>query len=157
MIRFVTRRQARCGFREMRGARMRLRNGLGVVTLVLCCEVAAGTPAPSEDPLQAAQVAAKAEAETPEGRSFAETVGVAFGKEHGTTVARCAGETKRPDLSDFELLIRVKASGSVDQALVTPGTNLGECVRERLKGWKVGEPPRDAFWVSVQVNLKPKS
>ena len=141
----------------MRGARVRLRDGLGVATLVLCCAVGAGTPAPPEDPLQAAEVAARAGAETPEGRKFAEVVGAAFGQEHGATVSRCAKETKRPDLSDFELLLRVKASGSVDRALVTPGTNLGECVRERLTGWKVGEPPRDDFWVSVRVNLKPKS
>ena len=42
---------------------------------------------------------------------------------------------------EFDLLLRVDASGSVDQTLAKPATNLAECVRTGLEGWKGGTLP----------------
>ena len=110
----------------------------------------------SDDECIAAEAAAKADAATPTGERYQETVGQAFGKDHGVTVGQCAKTTKRPDLSDFGLLLRVGATGVVEEVLVKPRTNLSGCVQGKLAGWKVPEPPHAGFWVKVAVSLKRK-
>jgi len=107
-----------------------------------------------QDEISSAEAAAKAGADTAEGKKFGEALGQAFGRDHGSTIQRCARETKRPDRSDFELLVRVDGSGVVDQALVKPATNLATCVKDRMPGWKVSTPPQAGFWVKVGVTLK---
>jgi hypothetical protein len=113
-------------------------------------------PLRAQDPVAVAEAEAKASAETQEGRKFAERVGVSFGGEHGSTISRCAKEIKRPDLTNFSLYLRVASTGSVEEVLVKPGTDLGECVRAKLKGWKAGVPPAEGTWVQVAVHLKAK-
>lgn len=110
----------------------------------------------SDDPTAAAEAAAKANAGSPAGKKYEETVGQAFGRDHGVTVGQCAKAAKRPELSDFDLFVRVDSAGTVGEALVRPRTNLSGCVQGKLPGWKVKEPPHDAFWVKIAVNLKRK-
>jgi hypothetical protein len=107
-----------------------------------------------DDELSRAEDAAKAAAETPDGKTFGETVGQAFGREHGGTIQDCAKKTKRPDLSDFALLVKVDEAGLVERALVKPPTNLAECVRSAMAGWKTGRPPQPGTWVKIAVTLK---
>jgi len=109
-----------------------------------------------QDEISAAEAAAKAGADTAEGKKFGEALGQAFGREHGSTIQRCARETKRPDLADFDLFVRVNGSGVVDQALVAPSTTLATCVRDKMPGWKIAVPPQGGFWVKVGVTLKSK-
>ena len=109
-----------------------------------------------QDPLSAAESAAKAGAETAEGKKFGEVLGQTFGREHGVTIQRCAKETKRPDLSDFDLFLRIDGAGVVEQAWVKPGTNLATCVQSKVVGWKTSLPPHAGFWGRVGVNLKRK-
>jgi len=103
-----------------------------------------------------AETAAKADAGTEEGKTFGEALAQAFGREHGSTIQRCAKEAKRPDLSNFDVFLRLDGAGVVDQALVEPATALATCVREKLPGWKSSAPPHAGFWVKVDVNLKRK-
>jgi hypothetical protein len=103
-----------------------------------------------------AKSAAETDAGTEEGKKFGEALAQAFGREHGSTIQRCAKETKRPDLSDFDLLLRLDGTGVVDQAFEEPATALATCVREKMSGWKVSAPPHAGFWVKVDVDLKRK-
>ena len=103
-----------------------------------------------------AKSAAKADAETAEGKTFGEAVAQAFGREHGSTIQRCAKEAKRSDLSDFDLYLGLDGAGVVDQAFEEPATALATCVREKMPGWKLSTPPHAGFWVKVDVNLKRK-
>ena len=112
--------------------------------------------AAAEDPVAAAESAAKAGAEEPQGKAFGEALGQAFGRVHAGTIQKCAKETKRPDLSDFSLLLRVDGDGIVDQALVKPATNLATCVQGKVVRWRTPAPPRAGFWVNVAVSLKRK-
>jgi len=107
-------------------------------------------------PISQAKSAAEADAGTPEGKKFGEALAQAFGREHGSTIQQCAKKTKRPDLSDFDLFLRLDGTGVVDQALEEPATAIATCVREKMSGWKVSTPPHAGFWVKVDVNLKPK-
>ncbi len=109
-----------------------------------------------EDPVSAAESAAKAGAEEPGGKAFGELLGQAFGREHAATIQRCVKGTTRRELSDFALFLRVDGTGVVDQALVKPATNLATCVQAKMTGWKGSPPPRAGFWVRVGVNLKRK-
>lgn len=110
----------------------------------------------SDDQTVAAEAAARTNAGTPTGEKYQETVGQAFGRDHGGTVGQCAKATKRPQLSDFDLFLRVDAAGAVGEVLVQPATSFSACVQGKLSGWKVPEPPHAAFWVKVAVKLKRK-
>jgi len=110
----------------------------------------------AQDELAAAESAAKAGAETAEGKTFEEALGSAFGRAHGSTIQSCAKQVKRADLSDFDLFLRVDEGGTVDQALVKPASTIATCVRDKMPGWKVLAPPHAGFWVKVGVNLKSK-
>jgi hypothetical protein len=117
---------------------------------------ARGSSAVEQGELSQAKSAAEADSGTAEGKKFGEALAQAFGREHGNTIQRCAKETKRPDLSDFDLFLRIDGAGVVDQAIEEPATALATCVREKMSGWKVSTPPHAEFWVKVDVNLKPR-
>ena len=134
---------------------MRMRIIMGI-TLLTGLTGGPARSALSDDQTTAAEAAAKADAATPAGEKYQETVGRAFGRDHGVTVGQCAKATKRPDLSDFDLLLRVGAEGVVEEVLVKPRTNLSGCVQGNLTDWKVPGPPHAGFWVRVAVNLKRK-
>ena len=110
----------------------------------------------TNDATSVAEAAAKDDAATPDGKKYGETVGQAFGREHGVTVGQCAKATKRSDLSDFDLLLRVETTGVVEEVLVKPRTSLSGCMQGKLTKWKVPRPPHGAFWVKIAVNLKRK-
>jgi len=109
-----------------------------------------------QDHFAAAAAAARTDADTADGKKFAEALGLTFGQEHGTTIQQCATQSKRPDLSSFDILVRVDGAGVVDQALAKPTTTLATCVVGKLLGWKTSVPPHVGFWVSIGVNLKSK-
>ena len=110
----------------------------------------------SNDPTSVAEAAAKDHSATPEGKQYGETVGQAFGREHGVTVGQCAKAAKRPDLTDFVLLLRIETTGVVDEVLAKPRTSLSGCMQGKLARWKVPRPPHAGFWVKIAVNLKRK-
>jgi len=108
--------------------------------------------APGQDEVAAAESAAQADAGTAEGKTYGESLGAAFGRDHGSTIQRCAKEVKRPDPTNFDLF--VDETGAVDQVLVRPATNLATCVSARMPGWRIAAPPHAGFWVKVGVTLK---
>lgn len=122
-------------------------------TLVLWAALAA--PVPADDAVKAAETAARANGASEDGRRYEESIGAAFGREHGATVGACAKAVRRPDLADFDVLVRV-GPGTADEVLVRPATNLSDCVRGKLVGWRVPPPPREGYWVKVSVALKRK-
>ena len=77
----------------------------------------------------------------------------AFGREHSGTVGACAKSVRRPDLQNFDLLLKI-GPGTADEVLVRPSTNLSDCVRGKLAGWRVPPPPEAGYWVKVVVALK---
>lgn len=109
----------------------------------------------AQDALTTAEAAAKANAATEAGKKYEESIGAAFGREHSGTVGDCAKSVRRPDLKDFDLLLKVGA-GTADEVLVRPSTNLSDCVRGKLAGWRVPAPPAPGYWVKVAVALKRK-
>ena len=109
-----------------------------------------------DDPVAAAEAAAKTNAGTPAGMKYQQSIEQAFGRDHAATVGKCANSIKRPQLVDFDLFLRVDAGGALGEILVAPKTNLSVCVQDRLRGWKVPDPPEAGFWVKIAVNLQVK-
>ena len=142
----------------MRESRRGLESSVIVVSVVLLVALvpAQGQSTAAQAEISQARSAAEADAGTAEGKKFGEALAQAFGREQGSTIQRCAKETKRPDLSDFDLFLRLDETGVVDQAFEEPATALATCVRGKMSGWKVSTPPHAGFWVKVDVNLKPK-
>ena len=116
----------------------------------------AGLGFAADDRLAVAEATAAASAASEPGKQYEVLVGQAFGKAHGTTIGACTRESKRPDLSNFSLFLRVGGEGVVEEALVKPETNISVCVRTRLAGWKAPLPPSPGLWVRIGVNLKPQ-
>jgi hypothetical protein len=112
--------------------------------------------ATAQDDLPTAESAAKAVADTEDGKKFQEAVGSAFGREHGSTIQRCAKEAKGAGLANFDLFLRIGQGGTVDEALVNPPGPIASCVKDKMTGWRVSVPPHPGFWVKVGVNLKSK-
>lgn len=112
---------------------------------LLAFSLGASSPCLAVDELSTVETAAKASAESAEGKKFGDELGEAFGREHASTIQRCAKTTKRPDLSNFDLFVRVDGAGVVDQALVSPATNLASCVKDAMPGWRVSAPPQSGF------------
>ncbi len=129
--------------------------GLRAVALLAVCLVAPHVSHAQESFADASQ-AADAAAGTTVGKTFEESVGSAFGREHSTTIQSCAKETRRPEMSDFEILLRIRRDGGVERVLVQPATNLATCVKARLEGWKASSPPEGVSWVKIGVRLKRK-
>ena len=142
----------------MRESRRGIRSSVvvGCAARLVVLLPARGQAAVERDQIAQVKSAAEADASTAEGKKFGEALAQAFGREHGSTIQRCAKQTKRPDLSDFDLFLRLDGTGVVDQAFEEPATALATCVREKMPGWKVSVPPHAGFWVKVDVNLKPK-
>ena len=142
----------------MRESRKRLTSSMVAVSAAVLVVLLPSRAQSADGQVQISQAksSAAADAETAEGKKFGEALAEAFGREHGSTIQRCAKETKRPDLSDFDLFLRLDETGVVDQAFEDPATVLATCVRDKMAGWKVSTPPHAGFWVKVDVNLKPK-
>jgi hypothetical protein len=135
------------------------------LALALLALPIAGTIVRAQEPPAAAAAAARSSGETAEGKKFADTVGEAFGREQAGAIQRCARETRRPDLSDFQLVLRIErvdsngpnsANGVVREAFNQPATALARCLAASLPGWKVAPPPVGHEWVSIAVRLKPR-
>lgn len=139
---------------EARLSAVQAARGLRTVALLALCLTARVSQA--QESFADASQAADAAAGTPAGKAYEEAVGSAFGREHAATIQRCAKETGRPDLSDFEILVRVRRDGGVERVLVQPVTNLATCVKARLESWKVSSPPEGGAWVKIGVRLKRK-
>ena len=133
-------------------------SGRGCLILTMAATVLSGLPGRvvAEDPLAAAERAAQSSAVTSEGKKYEDEVATAFGRDQGKTLQTCAREVKRPDLSEFKVLVRVSAVGEVEEVLVKPSTSIAACLQGKLKAWKVGIPPQADSWVSLQVKLKSK-
>jgi len=126
---------------------------MGLAAIVLSGDFGSAT---AEDPVAAAESAAEAAAATPEGKKYEDEVATAFSRDQGKSIQSCAREVKRPELSDFNVFVRVSAVGQVEEALVKPSTNLAACLQGKLKAWKLSAPPHADSWVSVNVRLKTK-
>lgn len=97
---------------------------------------------------------ARRNAANPSGQAFEATVGKTFGASYGPRLSACAKGVKKPDLRDFEVLLKLSVNGRIEEALVRPETNLALCLRDGLKDGSLPAPATSAYWVRVGLKLR---
>ena len=120
------------------------------VTLVLLTRAVGAEPSAFD----AALAESQSNAARPGGEAFEEAVGKEFGVTHGPKVSVCAKQVKKPDLSDFDLLVKLSLEGRVEAALVRPETNLAVCLRDQMKGASLPAPVSAGYWVHIGLDLQ---
>ena len=113
-------------------------------------------PALAEEktPFDLALAEAERNGKRPSGRAFENAVGKEFGSTYGPRVSACAKRVRKPDLRDFDVLVKLSLSGRIEEALVRPETNLSVCLRDELKQGSLPAPEENGYWVRIGMKLK---
>jgi hypothetical protein len=119
---------------------------------MLCLHGATG--AAESTAFDAALAEAQRNAQRPGGEAFEGAVGKEFGRVHGRKLSACAKQVKKPDLRDFDVLVKLSLNGRVEEALVRPETNLAACLRDQVKGTDLPAPESAGYWVRIGLKLK---
>src|SRR5262249_26071611 len=118
---------------------------------VAATSVAAGTGRPTS--LAEAQAAIEANLRTREGKAYDEKLGAEFLEQPRRTLQQCR-ESDRGKPESFWMLLKLDASGSVEELLLHPTTAVGECARPALLASKFSPPPRGGYWVGVYLKFQ---
>jgi hypothetical protein len=118
----------------------------------LCLRGAVAAAEPSA--FDSALAEAQRNARRPGGEAFEAAVGKQFGAAHGPKLSACAKQVKKPDLRNFDVLVKLSLNGRVDEALVRPETNLAGCLRDQVKGTDLPAPESAGYWVRIGLKLK---
>jgi hypothetical protein len=105
-------------------------------------------------PFDTALDEAKRNAKRAGGEAFEASVGKEFGKAHGAKISACAKRVSKPDLGNFDLLVKLSLSGHVEEALVRPETNLATCLRDGMKDARLPAPETPHYWAHIGLKLK---
>ena len=81
----------------------------------------------------------------------------AFQKEFGAGFAlrvnECAKRMGGPQSDPFDVLMKLGATGKVEEALVSPRTPFSECFTELSKKATFAEPPSAGYWVVARMRF----
>ena len=120
---------------------------------VLAATVHAGAAAGGEDRFDSILATAKKNRETPAGAAYDAAFGRSMQTQLGMQMAKCFTRTPNPDLSKFDMLVQVDASGKAGEVLLRPETNVALCFRPRIGEATFPPPPRPAYWVHVEMEV----
>ncbi len=90
-------------------------------------------------------------AESPEGRPFVPEVTAHFESGFRDAVSACLAEAPAGQVRVFRIVLRLEASGEVDDILVDPDTTATACMREILKNKTFPAPPFAPFYAMVEA------
>ena len=71
-------------------------------------------------------------------------------------MSSCFGSVPNPDLSPFDVLVRVAASGRVEKILSQPKTKMSECLVKAMKDDTFPIPPVPDYWWHLHMILVPR-
>ena len=97
--------------------------------------------------------AAKKSLETPEGAAYDQAFGSAMQSQLGIQMAKCFTRTPDPDLTRFDMLVRLDATGKAGEVLMRPETNVALCFKPRIGEAVFPAPPRPDYWVHVEMEV----
>jgi hypothetical protein len=121
---------------------------------LLAVSVLVPAGAAEQSAFEVALAEARRNAQRPGGQAFETVVGKEFGATYGPKLSGCAKQVKKPDLRDFDVLVRLSLNGRVEEALVRPETNLAMCLRDQLKEVRLQAPESAGYWVRIGLKLK---
>jgi hypothetical protein len=124
------------------------------VHLLLALSLLVPAVAAEQSESDAALAEARRNAGRPSGRAFEAAVGKEFGVRFGPKLSDCAKQVQKPDLRDFDVLVRLSLNGRIEESAVRPETNLALCLRGELREGSLPAPESAGYWVRVGLKLK---
>ena len=92
--------------------------------------------------------------EASDGKEYEDAFAKEFGAHYATSLTECAKETGEQPTEGFDLLLKVGARGTVEDALVRPATKFSVCFKGLTKQMTFGVPPSPGYWVLAAVRFK---
>ena len=102
------------------------------------------------------QLIASDQSHTPLGKKYDDACAVYFAQHHAKGIDSCWGSLPNPDLSPFDVLVRVAASGSVEKILSRPKTKMSECLVKAMQDDTFPIPPAPDYWWHLHMVLVPR-
>lgn len=75
--------------------------------------------------------------------------------QHSKTLQSCFSNTPSPSATPFDLVIKINKTGVVQQTWVNTATNISSCLNAGILASKFPVPPRDDFYVLIQMQFEP--
>jgi hypothetical protein len=105
--------------------------------------------------LEAALTAVEANLKAPAGKQYDESIGKEFPEKYLPRIKQCKQSLPADSSIDpFDLFVRVKSDGKIQEVLVYPETQLSNCARTALVDGKLSNPPHDDYWISIHMQPK---
>jgi hypothetical protein len=102
------------------------------------------------------QMIADDQSHTPLGKSYDGACGVYFAQRHAKSIDACFGSVPIPNLSPFDVLVRVTSSGGVEKIISRPKTNMSNCLVEAMNGDTFPIPPTPDYWWHLHMIIAPR-
>ena len=98
-----------------------------------------------------ARSAAQKNLGTREGQAYYRQLREQFTEKYRRTKSRCSTNREVNQLVNFDVYIRIRQNGSVDDVLLSPKTKVASCIREKLVKDRFAPPPQPRYWVHLDM------
>jgi len=110
--------------------------------------------AADKEQLSVALAAVEANLKTSAGKQYDAEIGKQLTQQHAAAIRQCRQSNQNDGVDPFDIFLKLKADGRVDQALAYPEAPLATCTRDALAKAKFSAPPHHDYWVSIHLELK---
>ena len=104
--------------------------------------------------LSVALAGVEANLKTSAGKQYDAEIGKQLSQQHAAAIRQCRQSNQNDGVDPFDIFLKLKADGSVDQALAYPEAPLATCTRDALSKAKFSAPPHDDYWINIHLELK---
>jgi hypothetical protein len=130
---------------------MRHVRGVARVTLALVLGAALGQT--DDDVFEARMKDAQQNEESPAGKLYDTAFQKEFGMGYAPRLNECAKKTGGPQSEPFDVLMKLAATGTVEEALVRPRTPFSQCFMQLSKKGSFAKPPFPGYWVAARMRF----
>lgn len=117
--------------------------------------IAAVSFAADKKQLEAALAAVDANLKTPAGKQYDELIGKEFPDKFLASFRQCKQSMPADTKYDaFDMFLRLKLDGKIEQVLVYPETQFGNCAGRALLAGKFSSPPHSDYWVNIHMQAQ---
>ena len=104
--------------------------------------------------LAAAMAEVDANLKTKAGKDYDEKMGAEFGAKFIGNVRQCKQSSPPASHAPFDMLVKLEASGKMQEVLVYPENALSLCTRTALLAGSFSPPPHSDYWINIHLDVK---
>ena len=93
-------------------------------------------------------------AETTEGKEYDVQLGSHLEKKYSKTMKMCFDSVKNPNNTGFKIVLLITKNGAVSNLASRPETNISLCLSEVLRKDIFPAPPKDNYWVQINMGIE---